>query len=320
MKPAETLLCPPQGGNRRDETLRVIDQWTRSESMRRLVRAFDGNWGKNWSLDECLQFIESFSERWDFRRGAERLDTVAEIDGRVASMIREVASELGLTASVPPSSDHYDYILVLGGVALSCKLRTEYAAEIVRESGVKAGQIVLLGSSRRVSDTEREVAASFAPSALTEFDMMNAAAESAFRLRGGHADNVGAHENEHLISVVRRYVVTEDPLILSLSAPSSKPRRRATTEDTYAFLGNVVDIRPGHTALVCTSQIYFPFHFFGAMRMLALPYDIEIEVVGFPIDRASGAGALRDTHNLLQEIRSGIQEAGRLNRYLHSVA
>jgi hypothetical protein len=135
-------------------------------------------------------------------------------------------------------------------------------------------------------------------------------------LEKGFQETVSKNNNENLVSKVRRYRNGPSARILSLAAPSSDPARRANTEDTYKYMAEILGVRAGERFLVCTSQIYYPFHLMGAMQILALPYDVEVEVVGFPIERASGSSALRGLNNLLQEVRSAVQAAARLKAYL----
>lgn len=308
--------CPAPGADRNDRVRDVLDRWTGSSGMQNLVRVSGGECDATWSLKERLRFLDKFSDRWDFRRGAERLDaSQASQDSETQSEIHEAAMDLGLTKTRPPQRGTYDYIVVLGGVALSCKLRTDHAADIVKR-GVQARSVGLLGAIRRIPKNERQVADSFAPGSETEFDMLNAAAEFAFNLNEGYEDAISQAQSENLWSIVRRYHRRALPDVISLCAPSSDPSRRANTEDTYAFFAATVGLKPSESVLVCTSQIYYPFHLFGAIRMLALPYDVNVEVVGFPLNWASGSSALRGTNNLLQEVRSGIQAAVRLDDYL----
>lgn len=288
--------------------------------MHRLVHLFGGEWDEHRNLSSRLDYLEAFSDRWDFRRGVERLDaTPVSLGSTDEELVRTAASDLGLTVAIHPEREAYDHIVILGGVALSCRLRTEFAAELVLRRQIRADDVTLLGAARPIPDNERTDAESFAPGAVTEFDMMNAAAESAFDLNDGYDEAARGNESANLASVVRRYRRPGPPAIYSLCAPSSDPGRRANTEDTYAFMADVLGLAPGQSILICTSQIYFPFHLFGAMRMLALPYEVEVEVVGFPVERASGPGALRGVNNLLQEVRSGIQAAVRLKGALDSL-
>jgi hypothetical protein len=321
MNTQRLLACPAGGEGRLDEMYRVIDRWTSSPAMQALVRIFGGRWRSDWSLQERLSFLESFSVRWDFRRGTERLDaTRLSLRPEVERAVQEAVAELGLTVASPPMLKSYDYVLVLGGVALSCKLRTEYAAEIVRKMDVQTRAVVLLGASRRIPENERAVADSFAPGSETEFDMLNAAAEAAFHLSRGYDESVTQEDKENLTAVVRRYNVSAPPVIVSLCAPSSDPGRRANSEDTYAFFASTFKLRAGQSVLICTSQVYYPFHTMGAMRMLAIPYDVYVEVVGFPIERATGSAALRGVNNLLQEVRSALQASVRLKQSLDALA
>lgn len=280
MSASDLLVCPPMDTDRRKRMYHVIDQWTSSAAMQQLVRIFGGAWQTHWSLQERLNFLEAFSDIWDFRRGVERLDIMrTSLEPEKVKEVEEAAKDLGLTVAVPPRLTSYDYLLVLGGVALSCKLRVEM--------DIKTEAVVLLGASRSIPENERVVANSFAPGAATEFDMLNTAAEMSFSLTGGFEDSVNSSENPNLISIIRRYRRVASTTIVSLCAPSSDPSRRANTEDAYAFLAKVMHMQHGQSLLICTSQIYFPFHSMGAMQMLALPYNVVVEVVGFPIERAS---------------------------------
>jgi hypothetical protein len=310
MSPRGLLELSPSSSNRREELYKAIDTWTNAPAINQLVALFGGQLDPAWALERRLKYLSEFSARWDFRRGAERLNAnQTSLNSDDEMQVHELARDLGLTITAPPRLEAYDYVLVLGGIALSCKLRTEHAAELIDTAAIQARTVALLGASRTIPDNERAIADSFAPTAATEFDMMNSAAESAFRLNDGYDESVNDDANHHLISIIRRYHRLNPPDIVSLCAPSGDPSRRANTEDTYRFLAKSLSLKSGHRVLICSSQIYFPFHSFGAMRMLSLPYDVYIEVVGFPIERASGSAALRGTNNLLQEIRSGIQAA-----------
>lgn len=314
----DTFPLPRPGPSHRDEMLRAIDQWTASQAMRSLVALFGGELESDWSLAQRLDFLVSFSERWDFRRGAERLEAVSsELSKSGESTVRQAVAALGMTARSEPSKRSYDGILVLGGIATSCKLRTEHAAELVRDVGVRSRVVALLGSARPIPESERALADEFAPAAKTEFDLLNAAAEAAFSV-SGYTEVVSERGHANLKGVVRRYEHAEPPLV-SLSSPSSDPTRRANTDDTFVFFAETFGTAAGESFLLCTSQVYVPFHLFGALRSLALPYGVFVETVGFPIERATGAGALRGVNNLLQEVRSGIQAASRLHQALTAV-
>jgi hypothetical protein len=95
-----------------------------------------------------------------------------------------------------------------------------------------------------------------------------------------------------------------------VAAPSSEPGvRRANTPDTYAWYATeLAQIRPGQRLLVVTTEIYVPFQHADALRMLALPHGVQVDVVG--VNPGKAHPELRQTfepHNYLQEIRSTIR-------------
>ena len=62
-----------------------------------------------------------------------------------------------------------------------------------------------------------------------------------------------------------------------------------------------------------TSQIYVPYQQMEAIRCLAIPNNIYVETVGFPIEWNVNRQGMMRAVNYLQEIRSTIQA---INRYL----
>jgi hypothetical protein len=66
--------------------------------------------------------------------------------------------------------------------------------------------------------------------------------------------------------------------------------------------------------LVCTSAIYLPYHFFTAVRALALEKPLVVELVGFPPEWMQGV--LTGPRNYLQETRSALFGALTLAREL----
>ena len=94
------------------------------------------------------------------------------------------------------------------------------------------------------------------------------------------------------------------------AAPSSRPdRARADTADAYAwFATKIANLTPGQRILAVTTDIYRPYQQLAALRMLALPYGVEVETVGHvpagvePVLRQPFSPA-----RYLQEIRSAVQ-------------
>ncbi len=91
--------------------------------------------------------------------------------------------------------------------------------------------------------------------------------------------------------------------------PAGEPGRRTNTADQYRFLTEHYDLGGSATVLLATSQIYYPFHLFGALADLALPTGATVELVGYPVEWAGDHSALRAPQNVLQEIRSALHSA-----------
>jgi hypothetical protein len=311
-----------------------IRAWITSPWLTDLVTMFDGEKTFQGNLDEFLEALELFSDRWDFRRiarergllsdeklrhelgSARWLSASTGLPEYMDARILKAAKQLGLVESQPPAQLSYDYIVVLGGARLSCQLRPLLAADIIR-SGVHANKIALLGSARPVTDSERDATDTYAPGAVDEFDLIVAGAQEQFALERStfHEDRNDDQDQPNLRWIVRRYQTSFDrrPFdILAISAPSSDPaHRRANSADTIRFLLDKENVQPGNRLLLITSQIYVPYVQLEALRTVALPAKVFVETIGFPSDRMPLLQGLSNPNHYLQEIRSAIQAARR---------
>lgn len=320
------LKCPPTDAKRAEEIRNQIAIWAGSPALARLVEAFGATIPAGANLEELVEWLLAFSEQWDFRRlqqearagdssgGARWLLDDSAIAPAEQTVIEASARELGLIGIGSPSSERYDYALVLGGAKLSCLLRPRFAAQLVTSGHVRVGTVVLLGSARPIADSEREATDTYAPNAETEFDLINSGAELAFSLDDGfeeerHDDPANANSSW----AVRRYRVEEQyPAVVSICAPSSEPQiRRANSADTYEFFLSRFGVGRGSSLLLVTSQIYVPYQHLEALRNMALPHDLLVETVGFPADWGGPLQGMVGPTNYLQEIRSTIQSAHR---------
>ncbi|CKT61144.1 Hypothetical protein ERS031503_00807 [Mycobacterium tuberculosis] len=78
--------------------------------------------------------------------------------------------------------------------------------------------------------------------------------------------------------------------ITLLEAPSPEPdSSRATSADTFTFTAHTLGMQDS-TCLLVTGQPFVPYQNFDALRTLALPFGIQVETVGFGIDRYDGLG------------------------------
>ncbi len=312
----------PLVGSTRAQAAEDIARWVGSPALAAVVEAFGGALPAG-DVATRLGWLDGFSQQWDFRSGRERDQTVEdEIDaGPAAPLILAAADALGLVGASTPTQRACDHLLILGGLVRACFSRPLHAARLIADGAVETGAVTALGGYRPLSDRERELAATIGEAQLgaDELDAMETGVRQAFGLgepeteRGERSEVVGASwcVKEHRGAGGLRVNV--------IAAPSSEPgTRRANTPDTYAwFAANVAGLQPGQRLLIVTTDIYVPFQHAAAVRMMALPYGVEIDTVGAP------AGALRpqlaqpfSAHHYLQELRSTIHALRDLNAAL----
>ena len=148
---------------------------------------------------------------------------------------------------------------------------------------------------------------------------MNAGVRAAFDVDEPISDG---GERSEVVGASWRVVEYEGPSgtpLRVVGAPSSEPGvRRANTPDTYAWFGReLAKLAGGERILVVTSDIYVRFQHADAMRMLALPFDVEIHAVGIqPGDVDPRLQQTFAPHNYLQEIRSTIRALRALHEAL----
>jgi hypothetical protein len=311
-----------------------IRDWVTSRWLVDLVSMYGGDISYDGSTGEILDHLEAFSEIWDFRRiarerGAATDDAVREGKGSARwlsattdlgadaeNRIIENAKRLGLLEGQDPSESIYDYIVVLGGARLSCKLRCDRAAEVIC-AGVRTAKVVLLGAARPVADSERDATDTYAPAARDEFDLIVAGARSAFNLGESptYEDRHDDPENRNLSWAVTRFQVHFGGLdldISGISAPSSDPlQRRANSADTIVFFLEREKVLPASKLLLITSQIYVPYVQLEALRTVCIPRGLWIETIGYGGDRMPQLQGLSNANHYLQEVRSTIQAARR---------
>ena len=198
---------------------------------------------------------------------------------------------------------------MLGGGGRTPLLRAQYLDTLIEEHGVRPGQVWMLGSPRPIEEVkERPAADTYAAGAVDEFDLMCAAAEQAFAAadpdtvllcgcrsesdpcptwasqmeeQGCDAQSIAATDVR--LQHTRRctYRTSRVGPINVLSASTSNPPDRPNTADTYALLAAEANPQAGDRALIVTTQVFYPFQSFDALRMLALPSGLMTETVGF---------------------------------------
>lgn len=210
-------------------------------------------------------------------------------------------------------------MLVLGGLVRACIARPLYAAHLLSAGAITVGAITALGGFRDLKGDETELASQLGFGRMPdEFAAMDAGVRRAFALdepvreRGERSDVVGESW------AVREYRA-DGPSVRVVAAPSTKPgERRANTEDTYRwFASDLVHLVGGETLLIVTSDIYVPYQHADALRVLALPYSVEVDAAGVTLGDADARLAQNfQPHNYLQEIRSTIRALRQLHEAL----
>lgn len=305
-----------------------IAEWLRSPELKKIVEVFGGKYSQNMSIDQIAGWLLEFSDHWDYR-GKQRTAREAGTGEAARWMInndsitdvqRETVlaniEKLGLRGISKPRYEQYDYVVALGGARMSCLLRPRYIKELLDKNIISAGAVVLLSGMRPVGDSERDATDSYAPGAQTEYDLINTGAENVFGLRKEYVEERYCCPEPNRSWAIRTYTSSGFSFpILSVSGPSSQPEiRRANSADTFRFLAKRRQIQPGSKILLITSQIYVPYQQMEAIRTWALPNNVYVETVGFPVEWNEGRQqGMMTAANYLQEIRSAIQA---INRYL----
>jgi hypothetical protein len=298
----------------------AIEAWASSPALARLLEQNDTTAPVRLRLPALLDWLEEFSERWDYRRGKERnLVTAPVFSSLERKIVLAAADALGLVGTPPrrhgeptPPTVHYDDVLILGGLVRACLARPLHAAKLLREQTITTDMVTALGGFRAVAGDEHGLLKTVihGESVTDEFDAMDAGMRNAFPIRqvteerGEESDTTGGSWR------IRQYETEHGPPVRVIAAPSSEPEtRRANTPDTYAWYATQLgQLEPGSRLLIVTTEIYVPYQHADALRMLALPHGVALDVVG--VQPGAVHPALRQTfqpHNYLQEIRSTIR-------------
>jgi hypothetical protein len=296
------------------------ESWLASEPLAALVNEFDGDPTEftrpELPLAARLAALDTFTERWDTRRGLER-NLAAELDLSETrqSLVIDAANALGLRGD-PPRHRHYDHMLMLGGLVRACVARPSYAAHVIREREITAGEVTTLGAHRPFVGNEFEQAAELGWSHLTEeYEALDAGTRRAFALGEPEFEEGERFEDIGSTWGVKHYRTPDGLPVRVVAAPSSDPAtRRANTADSYKFFAeHVANLKPGERLLLISTAIYVLPQHVAALRILALPYGVEVDTVGgkptnFPRMVLSHYSATK----YLLEVRSTVRALGQL--------
>jgi hypothetical protein len=289
-----------------------VADWVNQPALRQIVQAEGGHWPEG-PLEQQVEALHNFSDRWDFRGGAERLEIEHGSLKNHSDRLLIEAADLGMTAADRPVSGQYDHALVLGGTALASIYRLRHLYEL-RGRGLDIGHVAVLTALREVGEPELqivrerpEIAVIVGQSPQTEFDVMVRATEL-FSRSSSIVERM-PNSNPHLESAQAQI---GDAVVLA--APSADPERRANSRDNYDVYAD--QIGSTDSVLVVTSSIYLPYQFFIALQALGWEQPRTIEAIGFPPEWMQGI--LTGPENVLQEIRSALFGALNTLRALQS--
>ncbi len=300
--------------------LEGVDRWARSQALLDVVGAFGELPSADISLPGLLEWLDRFSDRWDFRQGERDVGTSPRFTASTKKVVEVGVSALGLVARGTEPKGHFDVVLILGGLARACLSRPLFTARAVNDGALTADKIVAIGAFRDLSEGEAGLLADFEAEPVGhEFAAMDFGVRHAFEVSDPTVRQGQPEENPNAAWRVHEYMTAAGTPIQVAAAPSAEPEvRRANTVDTLTWLLDTeLDLRPGHRLLVVTTDIYVPFQHAHALRLLALPFDVEVEVAGVVpglVDRRLAHEFPPD--KFLQEIRSTIRSLRQLESAL----
>ncbi|HEY0530355.1 MAG TPA: hypothetical protein VGD29_02010 [Actinoplanes sp.] len=290
------------GGDATESIAAGIAAWAGSEAMTALLAEFGFGPLPGGSPGDRLAALSSISDRWDYRKGAERSHAVGEeFSPGTAARIEAAAAGLGLAGQQTPAYEAYDHVLVLGGGVLTMRARAEFAAEVMRR-GLSAATIAGIGSLRPLEN----------PECPTEGDAVDAGLRQALGLgeptgfRAGVSDLGQPWWIRTWDDAAGTGISLAGTQVHVLAAPSTRPGMRANTGDGYLGWAELVQPHPvGARLLLVTSDIFVPFQHCDAVRLLGLRYGCRIDTIGFSTAANPWVKTPR-TFEILQEVRSAI--------------
>jgi hypothetical protein len=285
--------------------------WVDAPALADLILAFGGEPPRPGDdLGASLAALDAFSERWDFRAGRERNEVAAATltDARVTAIDR-AARALGQQDQAPPSRREWDQVIVLGGLLRACLARPAITAQMLEQGDIAAGTITALAAFRRLNDTEAELGMhTIDVVPADEIDAMTLGMRRAFDLDGPFVVRGEQYGSEALSWEERTYDSTRAPTLRVVAAPAEQPGRRATTPQALAWFARTMQLEPGTSVLIVTTEIYRHYHAIEGIRALALPYGSIVDAVGMSPGDVDPRLTLEFTPmSRAQEIRSSIR-------------
>jgi len=307
LKKAEQLLSPEA------KARQELESFVKNQGLEEMARLFGVEKLPEDQSKKLLALQKIAKEHWDFRKGAERqaVDWNVELLDQEGSepwnTIFTAADKLGLVQDTDPQNKKPNSLIILGGANKAPLDRLRYGLEHVEDFD----QLVYLGSTRPVSDAEREKAVEYAPNAQTEFELGCGAFET---LLGAKMVDEISEERDGDIWGMRLYEFEHNGEIkhgFVLSTPQQIGEHRATTYDNYKFFADRAELinDPEHTVVAVTTGFYSQGQHLPGVAELTLKYGTTIETIGHS---AEYSGVKRKPSQLLQEIKSAIDAAVKL--------
>jgi len=315
---AETQLTIAEHVNNR------FEQAVMNPGFADLASLFSEEELSNDPRERLAQLRRIGTENWDFRKGAER-QAVQWGDGVFANPQSEVgkavfagATKLGMVEPTPLAEGDYDMV-VLGGANRSPLERLEWGLE----QPARVHTIFMLGSTRKLSDAEKNATADFAPGAETEYDLMRAAVSSTFQESGREftlTRAAYAYSSGEVAKVDRYATDVGNVYVLCAPAPdkAATGRDRANTSDTYrllrTFAGNYLRTSDRKLAL-STNAFFSGFQEADVLAEITLPTGAEVTCTSFA---AAYTGKTRLPSQLLQEALSYVNSLTKLDEAIRA--
>jgi hypothetical protein len=296
------------------------EAWLAAEPLAVLITEFGGDPAEfrtgSGSPATRLARLDAFTERWDTRQGRERnLAAELELSPEQESLVIDAANALGLRGD-PPRHRHYDHMLMLGGLVRACVARPSYAAHLIREGEITAGEVTTLGAHRPFVGNEFEQASELGWDGLTEeYEALDTGTRRAFELGEPEYEEGERFEDVGSTWGVKHYRTADGLPVRVVAAPSSEPSvRRANTADSYKFFAeHVANLKPGERLLLISTAIYVLPQHVAALRILALPYGVEVDTVGGkPTNRPRMPLSHYSATKYLLEVRSTVRALAQL--------
>lgn len=296
-----------------------LERWMHSDALLALIELFGGNvqvLKAKEDFKSYLEWILEFSEVWNYRKTPEKsIERMfledSEFMIKHKDVIIDKVKELGLIGKVA-LEDVYNvrYVLPLGGARYTCLHRPLMSKKMIEKYQLKNATVVGVTGIRPLNEGEIEIARTYSKTALNEYELMCAGIEKTFGV-DEYREKEEENENIFLKTFLRKYENKDEKGIFVLAAPSSDPKRRANTVDTYSFFFENFPCEKGDKIVLVTSQIYV-----GVQLLQFMPFAIEkelnVEIVGVD-DEISGNGLSKPV-NYLQELRGTIDLIDQLYR------